>query len=128
MRVVAATFARFVGLTLLLYTSWVLIVSLANALSGVVYDELWTPWLIMGIAVVGLSGSVAFLLSFDGPQRWRTRGRRSLGWLGMMFCAALLPSQLIVIMAPLTALGLLTLLIPPGHATPSRGRHLLTSR
>jgi hypothetical protein len=127
MRSVAATFARFLGLTVFLYAAWVFVASFANLVAGVAYDPLWTPWVILGIAVVGLSGSIAFLLSFDGPQRWRTRGRRSLGWFGMMFCA-LLPSQLIVIMAPLTAVGVFSMLIRPDQAKPRRGRHLIESR
>ena len=126
MRSVAATFARFIGLTVFLYAAWVFVASLANALAGAVYDPLWTPWLIFGVAVVGLTGSVAFLLSLDGPRRWRTRARRFLGWCGMMFFA-LLPSQLIVIMAPLTAGGLLALLIRPSEPARTRGRHLIPS-
>lgn len=126
MRSVASTLSRFIGLTVFLWAAWILVNGSRDALTGVVYDQLWTPWLMVGIAVVGLVGSVTFLLTFDGPRRWRTRGRRFLGWFGMMFCA-LLPSQLIVIMAPLTAVGLLALLIPPG-IDPARGRHLITSR
>ena len=126
MRSVAETAARFIGLTVFLYATWILIFSLAHGLNGADYDPLWTPWVIVSIALIGLIGSVAFLLSFDGPPGWRTRGKRFLGWSGMMFCA-LLPSQLIVIMAPLTALGLLALLLRPDHTRQGRGRHLVTS-
>ncbi len=126
MRTVATTFARFIALTVFLFAFWVFANVLRDALTGVAYDQLWTPWLILGVAVVGLVGSVVFLLSFDGPRRWHTRGRRFFGWCGMMFFA-LLPTQLIMVMVPLTALGLLALLIPPTSGV-ARGRHLITSR
>jgi len=126
MRRLASTLSRLIGLTLLLYATWGLFVNLATILTGEFRDPTWTTWVVVEVMLVGLAGSVAFLLSFDGPTRWRTTGRRLLGWVGMLICG-LLPSQLVMVMAPIAVTGGLALFIRPDAPARRRGRHLITS-
>jgi hypothetical protein len=109
----ATTLARLAGLTILLYTAFGLLGNLAGAvLSGDAYDPIWVLFLVLGVFGVRLAGSIAFLLSIDGQPYWRTTRRRLMGWVGMMV-AALLPTSLTFLIAPVAALGGLALLLPP---------------
>ena len=58
---------------------------------------------VSGTSLVGLTGAVGvvFLLSLDGPARWRTTTRRAVGWVGMMI-ASLLPTSWLFLIAPVT--------------------------
>jgi hypothetical protein len=117
----AKTFARLVGLASLLYGGTVFFGGIVGVADDAATD---TPWLLVALACVsltGIAGSVLFLLGLDGPQRFRTRRRRVLGWGGMMLCA-LMPTSLLYLIAPLVLAGALTLFIEPGTAAP-RGRH-----
>lgn len=123
-KAIAKTFARLVGLASLLYSGTVFF----GGIVGVAADTATeTPWLLVALACVsltGIGGSVLFLLGLDGPERFRTRGRRVLGWAGMMLCA-LMPTSLFYLIVPLVLAGALTLFLEPG--TRQRGRHRATS-
>jgi hypothetical protein len=126
MRRLASTLSRLIGLTLLLYSARGLFVNLAAVFTGDFQDPPWTTWVVVEVMLVGLAGSAAFLLSFDGPPRWRTTGRRLLGWVGMLICG-LLPSQWVIVMAPIAVTGGFALFIRPDAPARRRGRHLITS-
>jgi len=122
----ATIFARFVGLAILLYGAVAFFGNLVGAIANSDYDPFWVLYLVLGVGLTGMAGAVVFLLSFDGPGPWRTRGRRALGWLGMLMCA-LLPASFVLLIAPLVLIGGLTLFIPPEEQARQRGRHLATS-
>lgn len=126
MRRLATIFARFVGLAILLYGAVIFFGNLAGAFGNSGYDPFWALYLVLGVGLTGLVGAVVFLLSFDGPAPWRTRGRRALGWIGMLICA-LIPASFVLLIAPLALLGGLTLLIAPESPARRRGRHVATS-
>jgi hypothetical protein len=125
-KAIATTLARFVGLASLLYSVTVFFGNVVGVVQDAVSD---TPWLLVGLAMVsltGIGGSIVFLLSFDGPPRFRTRGRRLLGWFGMLICAAM-PTNLLYLIGPLVLVGMVTLPLVPAPAGRRRGRHLPTS-
>ncbi|MDP9143897.1 MAG: hypothetical protein M3N43_04235 [Actinomycetota bacterium] len=126
MRRFATIFARFVGLTIFLYGAVIFFGNLVAAMGNAAYDPFWSLYLVLGVGLTGMAGAVVFLLTFDGPFPWRTRGRRALGWIGMLMCA-LLPASFVLLIAPLALVGGLTLLIPPESPARQRGRHLATS-
>lgn len=121
----ATSIARFVGLAIFLYGAVIFFGNLVGAGSAG-YDPFWTLYLVLGVGLTGMAGAVAFLLSFDGPAPWRTRGRRALGWLGMLMCA-LIPASFVLLIAPVAMIAGLTLLIPPETPARRRGRHVATS-
>jgi hypothetical protein len=126
MRSLLVTFARFVGLAVLMYGAVIFFGNLIGAVGGADYQPFWALYLVLGLGLTGMSGAVCYLLTFDGPERWRTRGRRLLGWFGMMICA-FVPSGLLFLIAPLVLLSASTLLLEPGPPARRRGRHLITS-
>lgn len=126
MKRIATTFARFVGVAALVYGGFILVGHTLSRLAGATYASPWVLLLVVVLAGSGIGGAILFLLSFDGPPQYRTRGRRFLGWVGMMACAAM-PTSLLFLIAPLVLTGGLTLLIPPDVPARRRGRHLATS-
>lgn len=118
---VGATVARFVGLSVLAYSTWVLFAIVTNLLAGVDYDVSAVG--LAAMAAAGLVGSSVYLLSFDGPRSWRTRWHRAIGLI-LMWIGALLPGQLVVLMAPLAAVGTIGLFLSPLPSGLRRGRHL----
>jgi hypothetical protein len=125
MRRFALSLARFIGIAFAMYGAWGFFGNLGTLIAGDSHDPTWVPWLVMGVCLVGLLGSVTLLLSIDGPARWHNRSRRVLGWSGLMILA-LLPAQAILVMFPLGLLGAFTLLLPV-ESRPDRGRHLVKS-
>jgi hypothetical protein len=107
-----ALYGRFVGIAVLLYGGWIF------AGNGAVYiysDTQDSPAIVLGILAVGLLGffsALGFLLTFDGPNRWRSTKRRAATWVGM-FLASLLPASLIIIVLPLVVVAALTILLAP---------------
>ena len=126
MKRLVTTFARFVGLAIFLYGAVIFFGNLVGALGNSDFDPYWILYLVLGVGLTGMTGGVVFLLSFDGPDPWRTRGRRALGWVGMLMCA-LVPASYVLLIAPLVLVGGLTLLIPPESPARPRGRHVATS-
>jgi hypothetical protein len=114
-RVLATRLARVIGVAVLLYSGVVFFGNVLGAAGGAKYDSLEILLVIVAVGAVGLAGSVVFLLSIDGPQSWRTTIRRAVGWLGMMI-AALLPTSWLFLIAPVTAIGGLSLLLSPDRS------------
>ena len=112
MRVLATRLARVIGLAVLLYSGVVFFGNVLGAVGGAKYDSVGILLVIVAVGAVGLAGSVIFLLSIDGPESWRTTTGRAAGWLGMMI-AALLPTSWLFLIAPVTAIGALSLLLSP---------------
>ncbi|HSM46014.1 MAG TPA: hypothetical protein VK969_13445, partial [Acidimicrobiia bacterium] len=102
----------FVALAVILLSAWLFV---AKALE-VRHEGLIFVWiLISGLA--GTAGGVLYLLSIDGPGRYRTRALRTAGW-AMMLAAMTLPSSLSFFMLPMVALLFPTLVvIPKGDET-----------
>lgn len=93
---------RLVGTAVLLYSAYLLVVTVGHLLSGADYDSSWIAIWILGAAFVGTGASLVFLLTIDGPARFMTPGYRRLSWW-LMFLSVLLPTVISFFLAPLTA-------------------------
>ena len=122
----ATSLARVIGIAVLLYSCVVFFGNLIGAIAGAEYDDFEILLLIVAVGAIGLAGSVVFLLSFDGSETWRTTTRRAVGWVGMMI-ASLLPTSWLFLIAPVTAIGGLSLLLPPDRSTNDRSARTLRS-
>jgi hypothetical protein len=112
MRRIAATYARLIGILTALFGAWLVLVNVVeHGLGENTYEPPSVLYMVIGFGLVGLIGSVAFLLSWDGPDRFRSKGLRLVGWLGMVFMT-LLPWSFTFIMLPLVVSAGLTLLVP----------------
>lgn len=103
LRWIGVTFARFVGLVVLILGGWIAgLNAWLSLVSGDGYDgSVLALVLLTGIA--GAVGGVAYLLSFDGPKRFRTQRVRLYGWAGMLI-SALLPTSLTLMILPMVIL------------------------
>lgn len=105
------TFARFVAVSVAILSGWMFVVNLPFQ------DRGWEPWALVWILASGLAGAVGgvlYLLSIDGPRRFRTRAYRAWGWVAML-AAVILPTTLTIMLVPLVlvlAPSLFT--VPPG--------------
>jgi len=93
-RWIGITLARLVAIGFVLLGAWVLVINLPDLFVG---DPDYTGWILAWILVTSVAaivGGVLFLLSFDGPQRFRTRQARLRGWV-VMFVGALIPSMIL---------------------------------
>jgi len=122
----ATRLARVIGIAVLLYSAVVFLGNIIGAMVGADIDNFEILLLVVGVGAIGLAGSVVFLLSFDGPEAWRTTTRRAVGWIGMMI-ASLLPTSWLFLIAPVTAIGGLSLLLPPDRSTNGRSARALRS-
>jgi len=89
------TFARFVGFVLVILSGWMFFVN--------VIEVHYEPWVMVWIWVAGLAGAIGgivFLLSFDGPERFKKQRIRYRGWVGMMV-GALFPTSLTLMVLPM---------------------------
>lgn len=93
---------RLVGTAVLIYSAFLLVVTVSNLIAGADYDSPVVVIWILVAAVIGLGASLLFLLTIDGPSRFLTRGYRTLSWWSM-FLAILLPTSISFFLAPLTA-------------------------
>lgn len=109
LRRLGRTFARLVGLVFALLGMWVLVINLVE----LSYTGATLAW-VLTAGLLGGAGGVFYLLSFDGPDRFRTRGTRMAAWAGMLVLA-LLPSSLSFILLALVVLASPTLLRSPGE-------------
>ena len=100
LRRLGRTLARFVGLTFTILGIWILAINLIE----LSYSGATLAW-VLASGLLGGAGGVFYLLSFDGPHRFRTRGSRIAGWIGMLVLAVL-PSSLSF---PLLAMVVLTI-------------------
>jgi multisubunit Na+/H+ antiporter MnhB subunit len=115
MRKLAQTFYRLIGLAFTMLGMWVLFVNLVED-----RDPGWILVWILSAGFIGALGGILFLLSFDGPERFRSRQVRFLGWLGMLFLGVL-PWSFQFVMLPLVLLVLPAMGMRPqlrGQASP----------
>ena len=84
---------RFVGLIFVLYGLLLFAGTVVDLVQGDVDADtpLWAVTWFLASGLAALVGGVIFILSFDGPPRWRTRLRRG-GGVGLMLASSLLPS------------------------------------
>ncbi len=84
---------RFVGLIFILYGLLLFAETVIDLFQGEVdaNTPLWAIAWFLASGLAALAGGVMFILSFDGPPRWRTRLRRGTG-VGLMLASSLLPT------------------------------------
>lgn len=109
-------YGRFVATAVLLYSAFLLIVTIANLIAGSEYESAAIVIWIVASAVLGLVAAPVFLLTFDGPSLFRTRRIRVWSWL-VMFLAILLPTSISFFLAPLTAAAIGLVLTQPSAPT-----------
>lgn len=107
LRWLALTFARFVGLSVTILGGWLM---LGQAAEGGPVGT-WVA-LIVAFGAIGVVSGLAFLFSFDGPARFRTRWVRVLSWIGMLV-SVMLPSSLTLMLVPLVLLVSPSLFLSP---------------
>lgn len=90
-------FARLIALAVAVVSGWMFVINVAE----MDYDGLILIWILVS-GVAGVAGGVLYLLSIDGPVRYRTRRTRFLGWAAML-AAMLLPSSLSFFLLPILA-------------------------
>ena len=118
MRRIAAIYARLIGLLVVVLSAWMVSVNVVQHVFGEnTYDPPAMLYVVLGFGLVGMVGGTVFLLSWDGPQRFRSPALRVVGWLGMMFMA-FLPWSFTFLFFPLVALAGLTLLVPIERQAP----------
>jgi len=109
---VLRTFARLTGLVVLLYGAWVFTINLFEAVSrSNTYEPPWMLLVVLGFGATGAVGGILFLLSIDGPSRFRTPMIRAIGWIGMFICSAL-PTSLFYVLLIMVAISAVLLLKP----------------
>ena len=117
-RPIAAIYARLIGLLVVVLSAWMVSVNVVQNVFGEnTYDPPAMLYVVLGFGLVGMVGGTVFLLSWDGPQRFRSPALRVVGWLGMMFMA-FLPWSFTFLFFPLVALAGLTLLVPIERQAP----------
>ena len=84
------TFARFAGLVMLMSGVWLFAGNIGLVGGEYGYGPWVLPW-ILGTGVASAVGGLFYLLSIDGPRRFRTTRTRRWSWAGM-FIGALVPS------------------------------------
>ncbi len=115
LRWMGRTFAKFVGLVIMILGAWVVIINIGEAFRSTGVYQGWILLWILGSGLAGAVGGLFYLVSFDGPQRFRTTRTRLLSWLGMLG-GALIPSMI------LPMLVVLVLAVSPTLFTaPDRG-------
>ena len=101
-------FARFVAVSVTLVSGWMFL----NNVLELRYGGWVLAW-ILGSGLVGALGGVAYLISLDGPERYRTRPYRWGGWAAML-AAVMLPTSLTFMLVPLVLLLVPSLFMRPG--------------
>ena len=105
-------FARLTGLVVLLYGTWMVTINLFEAVTGSnTYEPPWMMFVVLGFGASGAVGGTLFLLSIDGPPRFRTPMIRAIGWVGMFICSAL-PTSLFYLLLIMVAISAVVLLKP----------------
>lgn len=109
-------FARLTGLVVLLYGAWMFSINLLEAITGSnTYEPRWMLLVVLGAGLAGAIGGTLFLLSIDGPTKFRTPMNRAIGWIGMFICAAL-PTSLFYVLFVMVAVSGVILLRPMEQA------------
>lgn len=113
-------FARFVAVSVIILSAWLFFV---NAFG----DQGWRVWVLIWILASGVAGTVGgvlYLLSLDGPARFRTKPTRIGGWAAML-AAVLLPTALAFMLVPLVLVLIPTLFTV--HSPPESAEGTVTS-
>lgn len=95
LRWMGVTFARFVGLVVLILGGWTFAVNVTD----IDYEGLILVW-ILASGLVGALGGLFYLLSWDGPERFRKQRIRLWSWVAMVV-ASLLPTSLTLMIFPM---------------------------
>jgi hypothetical protein len=105
-------FARLTGLVVLLYGAWMFTINLFEAVTDSnTYEPPWMLLVVLGFGASGAVGGTLFLLSIDGPSRFRKPMIRAIGWIGMFICSAL-PTSLFYVLLIMVAISAVILLRP----------------
>lgn len=96
-------FARFVAVSVVVLSAWMLLINLVD-----VEYEGWVLVWILASGLVGAASGILYLLSVDGPVRFRTPRYRLWGWGGML-AAVLLPTSLTLMLVPMVLVLIPTL-------------------
>lgn len=86
--------------------AWILVLNLTQDSQGEALGWILTS------GALGAVGGVVYLLSFDGPDRLRSRWVRVSGWIGML-ALAVLPWSFMFLVVPMFALTVPTLFWRP---------------
>ncbi|HKX75992.1 MAG TPA: hypothetical protein VJR05_11465 [Acidimicrobiia bacterium] len=97
------SYGRLMGLLVAGLGGWIAVSNLGEGS----YMGGTLAWILVS-GVFGAVGGVVYLLSFDGPDRFRTPSVRRLAWLGMLVMA-LLPWSFQFVLLPMLLLTLPTL-------------------
>ena len=109
-------FARLTGLVVLLYGAWMFSINLLEGIKGSnTYEPGWMLFVVLGVGLAGAIGGTLFLLSMDGPTKFRTPMNRAVGWIGMFICSAL-PTSLFYILFIMVAVSGVILIRPMEQA------------
>ncbi len=110
-------FARLTGLVVLLYGAWMFSINLLETVTGSnAYEPRWMLLVVLGVGLAGAIGGTLFLLSIDGPTKFRTPMNRAIGWIGMFICSALPTSLFYVLLIMVAVSGVI--LLRPMEQTP----------
>jgi hypothetical protein len=91
-------FTRFVAVSVMLVSGWIFVGNLTGR-----RFEGWVQVWVLAAGLVGAVGGVAYLMSLDGVERFRTRRWRIGGWAAML-AAVTLPTSLTFMLVPLVLL------------------------
>lgn len=116
LRWIGRTFARFVGLMIMILGAWVVIVNAGEAFTGTGGYRGWILAWIFCSGLAGAAGGLFYLVSFDGPERFRTTRARLVAWLGMLG-GALIPTMILPILVVLVLATSPTLFTAPDRGT-----------
>ena len=103
-------FARLVGLAFTLFGIWIFTINMVLG-SAPAAIRAW----VLATGLAGAVGGVLFLLSLDGPDRFRPRSVRIASWSGMLV-HALLPTSFSFFLLALAVLVTPALLVRPAQS------------
>ena len=83
--------ARFVGLIFVLYGALLFFGNLFSYFGGNVDAPWWAISWVLASGLVAMGGGAGFIVTFDGPEKWRTRKRRAIA-VAMMMLSSFVPS------------------------------------
>lgn len=116
LRWMGRTSAKFVGLVIMILGAWVVIVNLGDAFQARGGYQGWVLLWIFTSGTAGAIGGLFYLVSFDGPDRFRTTRTRVASWFGMLG-GALIPSMILPILVVLVLAVSPTLFTAPDRVT-----------